>query len=134
MRLFDDVPRKDTGPASRSEGDFEYLNRSARPQAEKVRQLLETCFSHYPKQEQSELKQRLKAEHSSAFYELLLHELFLKLGCSVKIHPRKEDADDKRPDFLVKPPEGDCFYLEAVLATGQTEEEKAAENMIKDLL
>lgn len=130
MKLFDNVPRKDTDPALYSEGEFTYLNRSARPKANKIRQLLETWFSHYPGQERFELKQRIKADHSSAFYELFLHELLFKLKCDVIIHPHKGEADGKRPDFLVKPLDGNCFYLEAVLAKDKTDKEKAAENRI----
>lgn len=130
MRLFDDILRKDTGPAFYSEDYFTYLNRSARPEAEKVRWLLETWFSHYPQKEQVELRERFRMAELSAFYELFLHELLLKLGCEVEIHPQKEDADGKHPDFLVKPPDGYCFYIEAVLATGESKEEEAARNRI----
>jgi len=50
-RLFDEIERKDTGPEPESEAEYEYINRSARPDAQKIRSLLEDWFSRYPEKQ-----------------------------------------------------------------------------------
>lgn len=47
MRVFDDVGRDHMGPAQFSESSFSFLNRSARPYAKNVRNLLERWFGEY---------------------------------------------------------------------------------------
>jgi hypothetical protein len=60
---------------------------------------------------------RLKVDFPSAFFELFLHELLLRLGCNVEVHPDPGTGSSRRPDFLVTDPDGQQFFLEAVLAT-----------------
>ena len=50
--LFTDRTRTDLGPPGHTESEFEYLDRSARPEAERVRQVLDEWLSRYPPQEQ----------------------------------------------------------------------------------
>ena len=50
-----------------------------------------------------------------------------QLGCSLSIHPDLGNRSTKHPDFLVTTPEGDEFYLEAVLASEFSAAELAAE-------
>jgi hypothetical protein len=131
VKLFDDIVREYEGRAMYAEPSFAYLNRSARPAAERIRQTLETWFSHYPSEGQTDLCGRFRSDvdqhHYSAFFELLLHESLLRMGCRVEIHPNiAEDETTKRPDFLVESPHGHRFYIEAVLATGESAEEAAA--------
>jgi hypothetical protein len=131
MRLFDDRERRDTEPKGRIEPHFPYLNRTARPEFERARAVLEEWFSRYPAAHQSELRQRFRGRnddnHRAAFFELFLHELLIQLACRVTVHPAIGATTSKTPDFLVEPPDGQVFYLEAVVAVDKSHEERAAE-------
>jgi hypothetical protein len=61
----------------------------------------------------------------SAFFELFLHELLLRMDNRVEVHPTLQ-GNPRRPDFLVLPLVGSSFYVEAVLAMDETNEEAAA--------
>ena len=130
MTLFDNVPRDDDGPASYAEPSFTYLNRSARQDVAEVRRMLEGWFSRYPDEARMALLGNFRSpndnHHRSAFFELFLHELLLRLDCRVEIHPEPSKAKKTRPDFRVHSPTNNHFYLEAVLATDESDEEAAA--------
>ncbi len=126
MSLFDDFNRTYDGPASYNEDRYHFFNRSARPASACIRETLETWFTHYPDNNKTELKARFQSESDSAFYELFLHELFLKIGCEVVVHPRAGDRSKTRPDFLAKFPCGDEAFVEAVLSQDESEEERAS--------
>lgn len=123
MKLFDEFARSYQAPAGYGEPDFDYLNRSANEAIVGIRDLLENWFSRYPTSEKRDLRQRFRSRnegnHSSAFYELWLHELMICLGCSVKVHPTLP-ATNRKPDFLVRSPQGCDFYLEAIHVTGES--------------
>ncbi len=55
-KLFDDINRVYNGPAKFAESTFDYLNRSASPESQKVRKLLEEWFSRYPDEEKKILR------------------------------------------------------------------------------
>jgi hypothetical protein len=140
MKLFDELSRDDDGPASYSEPKFNYLNRSARPAFIAIRTLLEDWFSRYPEAHRKNLYGRFRSSddrnHQSAFFELFLHELLLRLGCRLEIHP-KLVGTAKRPDFLVESDAGGSFYLEAAVATGKSQSEastKAISRKLHDIL
>jgi len=138
MKLFDDVVRTYQGPSLYAEPAFAYLNCSARPAAANIRQTLEVWFSRYPESEQSEFQTRFRSNddvnHHSAFFELLLHELLLQMNCHVQIHPSSLcNSTTKRPDFLITSPTGSQFYIEAVVATGISADERAARARMNDV-
>jgi hypothetical protein len=138
MKLFDDEVHKYKGLALYAEPAFTYLNRSARPPAENMRRTLEAWFSQYPRSEQAGLRARLRSKddgnHCSAFFELLLHQLLLRMGCRVQIHPDLPDRESTRhPDFLVESTQGARFYAEAVIATGVSARERAARARMDDV-
>lgn len=125
--LFPDQERSDTGPPRHDEGHYEYLLRSARSEAEKIRSVLDTWLSHYPVSEQQELVLRFQSDdegHLSSFFELYLHELLVRSNCDVQVHPDLGPDVSKKSDFLVKDKAGHEFYLEASVVSGKTEEEK----------
>src|SRR2546428_4764920 len=122
MTLFEEnLSRTDNGPAGYAEAPFKYLNRSARLEVGRIRSTLEEWFKHYPSEGEAEFRTRFRSDehHDSAFFELFLHELLLRLDCSVTLHPSVATAA-AHPDFLVNPRSGASFYLEAVLATDQS--------------
>lgn len=140
MKIFDDIRRDDAGPALHSEPKFTYLNRSARPAFHAIRNILEEWFSRYPEAHRKDLRARFRdvkdRHHNSAFFELFLHQLLLRLGCQVGIHPPLEGTA-KTPDFLVESETGVPFYLEATASTGEKQSEastRAISRKLHDML
>ncbi|MCL0075719.1 hypothetical protein M1O17_02420 [Dehalococcoidia bacterium] len=141
MRLFDTVDREYLGPAPYAEAEFTYLNYSARPQAGRIREVLEDWFLRYPEAKSADIRARFRStndfHHCSAFFELFLHELLLRLGLSVDIHPNLARVTTRHPDFVVECPHGVSFYMEAVLATNVSRDDYAARarmNVVYDAL
>jgi hypothetical protein len=139
MELFDDISRKDRGSANYSKSRFDYLNRSARPESERVRNLLEEWFAHIPSEVQlklwSDFRSKDDRQHTSAFFELYLHELLFRLKFDIDFHPTIE-GESTHPDFMVSKSGEQLFYLEAAL-TGLSNTEvatKARENRVYDSL
>lgn len=126
MKLFEDKIRIDNSPSKHIDNSFDFYDRSASPQVSIIREKLNQWFENYPDNEKIEMKARFKTSFSPTFYELFLHELFIKQGFTMEIHPDMLDTDNK-PDFLVKG-HGIEFYLEAKEATDTTDEEKSAKN------
>jgi len=136
MRLFDQIARDDFTSAEYAEPIFSYLNRTARLEFDKIRNELEDWFSRYPDSEKLELRGQFRSDinsqHQGAFFELLLHEMLLKMGCKVEIHPTIKYITNV-PDFLIHPPHGDSFYLEATIATNLSKEEVSEIARINDV-
>lgn len=134
LRLFDDIERTDRTPMLRCEPYFDFMNRTSRPGAELIREAAECWFSHYPLENQDALRSRIRSkidrEHHAAAFELILHEVLLRLGCTLELEPALANGNTKRPDFLVTAPNGSRFYLEATVVTAKTSGEAAAEKHV----
>jgi len=137
--LFDDIKRNHKRPRGHNEPLYEYINLSSRPEQESIRNLLEKWFSNYPKDAQSEFIARFRScddiQHRSAFFELYLHALIKKLGYKIEVHPYVPDQST-HPEFLVLRNSNPCFYLEATLASGSSEERSAdkRENVVYETI
>jgi len=119
MQLFESIDRFDDGPASHAEDSYSYYNRSARIGAVRIRELLQVWFERYPPSEQAELLARFRADFDSAFFELFLHEMALRLGVTVIPHPVLPTAASTRPDFRLDDG-GTISYLEARVARDES--------------
>lgn len=132
--IFNDRQRTDTSPMRNAETNFGFLDRSARPEMATVRSFLERCLSGYPSEETPELVSRIRSgddgQFDSASFEIILYAGLTKLGYTLTPHPPLSNGCTSRPDFLVRTPEGQLFYLEAVLATEKTEKNPAGEALI----
>ena len=76
---------------------------------ETVRCELERWYRRFP-DPQGDLRSRFRSDdtnHDGAFFELFLHELFLRLGLSVNVQPKLEDGTT--PDFRVSGATGTAF-------------------------
>jgi hypothetical protein len=138
--LFDQIKRNDYEPARYGDTIFAYWNHTARVEADRTRCEVEEWFTHYPTSGKTELRTRFRSDidsqHQSAFFELFLHELLLRLGCQVTPHPTIPNVK-KTPDFLVKSPNGERFYLEAAIVTDASAAEAASRariNAVYDVL
>jgi hypothetical protein len=128
--LFEDKERSFTGPRSYVEGDWEYLDRSARIEAQRVRAFINKWVGEYPEAHHGELISRIRSgdQHNfhSATFEIVLFALFRSLGCTVTVHPDLPAGNAAHPDFLVVTPDGAQAYVEAVLASDYSQAEIAA--------
>ncbi len=113
--LFDDRRRSDSSPALYSEDSFTFLNRAAGEAWERIRDVLDDCYSAFPDGD-GDLRARFRStdprQHYAAWWELYLHQLLRMLDFKVTVHPEMAGTSG-RPDFLAE--RGiDSFYVEAV--------------------
>src|ERR1043166_66114 len=138
MTMFDDIARDDVEPPPQDEGAFAYLNRSGRREAGKVRGVIDDWLAHYPAEHRDSMVARLRSalddQHKAAFFELFLYQLLLARGLKVVSVEPPVGQTKKVPDFLVETPEGERFYLEAVVATGRSTKETAARARLNQAL
>ncbi len=129
MLLFDSFERQNTNFKTQAGASFPFLNESARFAFTRVRELVESWFANYPVEHRRDLRGRFRSReahnHESAFFELFLHELVSRLGCVAIPHPTMPEAS-RRPDFLVRGPTGEEFYLEAAVVMEESDEQAAA--------
>ncbi len=135
--IFDDIRRERADPPQQGEPSFAYLNLSNRPEAARVRALIDEWFGRYPMQHREALVSRFRspigASHVSAFFELFLHELALRNGMRVIAIEPKLEHTGLSPDFLLEDAKK-RFYLEAVVATGVSQDEASAEARLNQAL
>lgn len=137
ITLFSKKKKRDRqGYGKYSETTWNYLNTSSRPEIVEIRNSLESWFSRYPDDEKERQRNRMidndERHFQSAFFELFLHELFLNLGCKLSIEPEMPNTD-KKPDFFIECPNGEKFFLEAVVATSKSDEEIAYEKRVNQV-
>lgn len=132
--IFSVIDRTDLSRKLWSEPSFRFLDRSARPTAARVREKIEEWASHYPQSGVLEWRGNFRssddAQHHGAMFELLLHELLRRLGCTIELHPTLEETS-RRPDFLVHGDKGHEFLLEATVCMDHPD--SAAESRLSDL-
>ena len=138
MSIFDDLPREDIEIPSPDETQFAYLNRSGRAEAARVREKVDAWFSAYPDPHRNGLVARFRSkidhQHRSAFFELFLYHLLLERGCKVIAIEPKLDHTDNTPDFLVESAKQERFYVEAVQASGLSNQDVAAQARLSTAL
>lgn len=135
--LFAQRNRPDLDPKRRVETEWEYLDRSGRAQASRVRALMERWIVEYPAAERTELITRLRGkdhQFQSAAFELVVFALLRSIGCSVVVHPTLPNGTDRHPDFLARTSLGESVYVEAVVASEFSDEEGAAHRRADVLL
>ena len=114
-KLFDVGARDNMRWKRNTEGIYTYLNQSGRPEWERSRAILEKWYQEFPDGARRDLRGRFRRDGKnteSAFFEILLHEFFRKLGCEIEVHPGVPRTS-RNPDFLIR--QGcNAFYLEAV--------------------
>ncbi|WP_036142122.1 hypothetical protein [Luteibacter sp. 9135] len=136
--LFRRFDRTDATTKRYRETQLEFLDRSADLAVGAVRALLENAFDAYIESEKFEISQRLKSRRAHAFksacFELLLYGMLVRQGYTLVAHPDPANGTDKRPDFLVTPPDGEPFFLEAIVVNEGRDIDGGAEAMKEDVL
>jgi hypothetical protein len=121
LTLFDAIEHSDPSPRKESESGFDFMNRVDTPYWTEVRWLLEDWFGRYPVEDQQDLRDayrsRLSGQHLGAWWELYLHELFLRLGFGVEVHPSL-DGTRRRPDFRIRRDDRTALVEAAALFSG----------------
>ncbi len=114
------------GLPQHAESEYAYSNRSARPEAARVRVLVNAWFSEYPEASTADLKARFQSKdsgtHLGALNELLIHALFVRLGYEIAVVPAGP-ANEKRPDFELTSDIRQDFDIEATVSAGSRHEQ-----------
>lgn len=131
VSLFSDIVRFETRRKLYHEPEYTYLDRSARPEASHVRSLYDSWFGEFPEEHRKALASAFRStlDHHflAASFELYLHAVLRRLMAEVEVHPAAPDGRSKRPDFLAIEQDGSRVYVEATLATDESEEVRASE-------
>src|SRR5258708_16145222 len=122
-RLFNSISRTDSDPAGYSESRFDYLNRTARPGYDYIREILQQWFDDFEgtptKREKLKIdfRSEIDHEHLDAFFELYLNTFFKALGFKVHVEPPKDEQNPlwskNDPDFLLTDDSGEKLLVEA---------------------
>ena len=75
------------------------------PDREQLLKLYESWFERYPSYAKQSLRRRLPGD--SAWFELMMHELLIQIGCKVEV--KDIGNAGKNPDFLVQSDGGRCY-------------------------
>jgi hypothetical protein len=126
--LFDDRIRTLKGGSRPGDLAFDYLDRSARPEAARIRALLNAFVERYPEAHRDALIKRIQREASylDAVFELLVHEWCLRAGMRALAIEPAVPGTSRQPDFLVQAPTGERFYLECAVSRGESDAEAGA--------
>ena len=114
MFVFDDLLRTDASISKRNETTFSFLNRAAGDYWDQVRKLVEDWIGVFPAAARSDIVGRLRSSNrhfAAAFWELYLHETFVRSGFEVVVHP-SVNSGSRPPDFFVSRRE-EAFHVEA---------------------
>lgn len=110
-------PRTDLTARLHNEPAYDFLNRSADRFIDDIRQLMAGRLSNVSSEDADELRRRLQGkddeQFESAFWELYLHEAYLRSGYGLTIHPEVAGRV-VIPTSLLRTMAR--FYLEAVRA------------------
>lgn len=95
IALFESVTQW-LGCGDQRETSYEFIQRGGRDEAVPIREWMETAFQNVPCEHQYTLKQRLQSEANfmGAAFELELHELLQRQGCSFSFQPQIVGDED----------------------------------------
>lgn len=134
QKLFHDFIRTYDDESNHMEDVFSFLDRSSRPAAERVRNVLNKWYDNYPDKYKSVLYKNIRAKKfPDTFFELFLHELLLSFNYKIEIHPTAPSNKSTHPDFRGEDNLGRSVFLEGTLVTDESDEEKAR-NKVQSLL
>ncbi len=115
MVLFDQKESKNLRYAKNKHNSYQFYDGSARKEFTYVRERMNNWFSRYSLNHRRQLRSDFKAQFDSAYFELFIHELFLKQGFRMEPHVNVASSA-KTPDFLgIK--DGIELYIEAKVAS-----------------
>lgn len=115
--VFDLIERTDGAPRRNTERTYSFLNRVDGDFWAHPRGLIEQWTSHVVddhayKDIRARLQARDDRQFNSALHELFMHELLLRDGYEVTVHPKLSDTK-RRPDFYAEK-DGVGLYVECI--------------------
>jgi hypothetical protein len=139
LPLFDEKARTDPERSYARESTYAFLDRVDDPIFAAVRDVLNAWMDRFASLHDDaavkDLVGRLRSKDDitfyAAFWELYLHELFVRLGFNIEVHP--ESGKDTHPDFRMTR-DGREMYLEAVMPNpraGRSNESKGSKTVIE---
>lgn len=137
MIAFSSAERTSLGPRRGGESMFAYLDTSARPEAAKCRELIESWLLDYPQANLhrwlGDFRSNDDGQHASAFFELFLFQFFRANGWKVlEVEPEIEGVRGN-PDFLIEGADGQRVVVEAIVPNDKPLEERGKEKLIADI-
>lgn len=118
MKLFDDFERTLKGRANHDHSSYEFINKSAWPAANYVRELLETWCDEFPLD--TDFVNRFKSDnyqkHVAAFFELVMYRWLRAQDYDVKLHELASIDSQRRPDFCISKLDKKVLYAECTLS------------------
>ncbi len=136
MTLFPETTRSDPAPARGAETTFEFLDRVQGPFWDRLRALLNQWVRDYPAQHRTDVQERLRSsddQFQSAWWELYLFTALSRSGRQVVVHPSLAWTT-RRPDFLVREPDGTEWLLEAAVVVGSLDGDEQRRADVVDAL
>lgn len=114
--IFDSFNRTDSRPKSTNESVFQFYNRSSWPSMGRTSEFITNAVEQYPAADRPEMVARLRKDDHirSAEFELLFFQLLTRTGFDVEVHPELNNGSARRPDFLLRTPDGDPMLIEAI--------------------
>ena len=111
------------GPGDPGESFYNYIDRSARPQSAKARDLCNRWFADYEKDASrdefdrflGDFRSKRYKQHYAAWVELLTHQTLVRLGFSVSVHPNLPGTTH-HPDFAASSDGSDILVEATVVA------------------
>jgi hypothetical protein len=133
--LFSTTNRTDLGPKTNTESRYQFLNRSARPENGRIRDLLESWAEQIPPTEQAKFIREFSSgddiQFHASLFELYVHELLLQSGHKIEIHP-KLSGTNKRPDFRGQCPGDGIVYVECTVATEESVQDRHGNKLLDE--
>ena len=136
--LFDEQPSDEVVIGNDSRSDYEFIARTKKSKYAPIREMLDDWYSRYITEDRKDLKGRfqspVESSHLGAFFELLLHEIHLRLGATITTHQETKTNKSTVPDFCVVDSSSMKSYVEASVVTGKSNKRQAAKARLNDLL
>ena len=99
LTLFDAIDRTDASGRDRTEQDFAFLNRSAQPIDQAIRDVVQSWLAKFPENKKKDIRGRFRSDdghHAGVLLELITHEILNAIGTDIKVDP---DLHGLTPDF-----------------------------------
>ena len=133
-QLFSSGPRARASGGRYNEPNYSFLDSSAWPSVDRVREFWEGWFAQYPDDKKAGLAARFRSfddhPHLSAFLELFTFAVLKRGGYDLEVEP---PAGTRALEFLASKATGDLAYYVECTTTGQRASEASADSREDDV-
>jgi hypothetical protein len=132
--LFSSGPRTRTFGGRYNEPIYSFLDSSAKPSVDHIREFWEGWFAQYPENKKAGLAARFRSydnhPHLSAFLELFTFAVLKRAGYDLEVEP---PAGTRALEFLASKVAGDLSYYVECTTTGQERSDASADSREGDV-